>query len=130
MKKLINSVDTVLSESLDGLVAAHSDILALDEEHRFVRRRRPKSGKVVLISGGGSGHEPLHAGLVGHGMLDAACPGQVFTSPTPDQMVAACEAVAGGEGDGVHRQELRRRRDEFRHGARDARRQYRDGADR
>ncbi|HEX2431858.1 MAG TPA: dihydroxyacetone kinase subunit DhaK [Aestuariivirgaceae bacterium] len=98
MKKLINSVDTVLSESLDGLVAAHSDILALDEEHRFVRRRRPKSGKVVLISGGGSGHEPLHAGLVGHGMLDAACPGQVFTSPTPDQMVAACEAVAGGEG--------------------------------
>jgi dihydroxyacetone kinase-like protein len=98
MKKLINSVETVLTESLDGLVAAHSDILALDEGHRFVRRRRPKSGKVVLISGGGSGHEPLHAGFVGHGMLDAACPGQVFTSPTPDQMVAACEAVAGGEG--------------------------------
>ena len=98
MKKLINSVETVLSESLDGLAAAHSDILALDDEHRFVRRRRAKSGKVVLISGGGSGHEPLHAGLVGHGMLDAACPGQVFTSPTPDQMVAACEAVAGGEG--------------------------------
>jgi phosphoenolpyruvate---glycerone phosphotransferase subunit DhaK len=98
MKKLINSVDTVLSESLDGLVAAQADILALDDEHRFVRRRRPKSGKVVLISGGGSGHEPLHAGLVGHGMLDAACPGQVFTSPTPDQMVAACGAVAAGEG--------------------------------
>jgi len=98
MKKLINSVETVLTESLEGLAAAHSDILTLDPDHRFVRRRHAKSGKVVLISGGGSGHEPLHAGLVGHGMLDAACPGQVFTSPTPDQMAAATEAVAGGEG--------------------------------
>ena len=129
MKKLINSVDTVLSESLDGLVAAHSDILALDEEHRFVRRRRPKSGKVVLISGSGSGHEPLHAGTRRAWHARRRLPGQVFTSPTPDQMVAACEAVAGAR-DGVHRQELRRRRDEFRHGARDARRQYRDDADR
>src|SRR6476620_7154585 len=98
MKKLINSVETVLTESLEGLAAAHSDILTLDPEHRFVRRRQVKSGKVVLISGGGSGHEPLHAGLVGHGMLDAACPGQVFTAPTPDQMLAAIEAVDTGAG--------------------------------
>jgi dihydroxyacetone kinase-like protein len=98
MKKLINTPDTVLTESLDGFAAAHVDILTLGEEHKYVRRRTPKSGKVVLISGGGSGHEPLHAGFVGHGMLDAACPGQVFTSPTPDQMVAAVRAVDGGAG--------------------------------
>lgn len=98
MKKLINGVDTILTESLDGLVAAHSDILALGAEHKFVRRKTLKPGKVALISGGGSGHEPLHAGLVGVGMLDAACPGQVFTSPTPDQMLAAAEAVDGGAG--------------------------------
>lgn len=98
MKKLINGVDTILTESLDGLVAAHSDILELGAEHKFVRRRALKPGKVALISGGGSGHEPLHAGLVGSGMLDAACPGQVFTSPTPDQMLAAAEAVDGGAG--------------------------------
>lgn len=98
MKKLINGVDTILTESLDGLVAAHADILALGEDHKFVRRRTLKQGKVALISGGGSGHEPLHAGLVGLGMLDAACPGQVFTSPTPDQMLAAAEAVDGGAG--------------------------------
>lgn len=98
MKKLINGVDTILTESLDGLVAAHSDILELGAEHKFVRRKALKPGKVALISGGGSGHEPLHAGLVGSGMLDAACPGQVFTSPTPDQMLAAAEAVDGGAG--------------------------------
>ncbi|TIS60411.1 MAG: dihydroxyacetone kinase subunit DhaK [Mesorhizobium sp.] len=98
MKKFLNSVDTVLTESLDGFVAAHADILALDEEHKFVRRKALKPGKVALISGGGSGHEPLHGGLVGHGMLDAACPGQVFTSPTPDQMMAAAEAVNTGAG--------------------------------
>ncbi|TIP80394.1 MAG: dihydroxyacetone kinase subunit DhaK [Mesorhizobium sp.] len=98
MKKFLNSVDTVLSESLDGFVAAHADILALGDEHKFVRRRTLKPGKVALISGGGSGHEPLHGGLVGHGMLDAACPGQVFTSPTPDQMMAAAEAVNTGAG--------------------------------
>jgi dihydroxyacetone kinase-like protein len=98
MKKLINSVDTVLTESLDGFVAAHADILTLGDEHKFVRRARLAPGKVALISGGGSGHEPLHAGLVGYGMLDAACPGQVFTSPTPDQMLAAAEAVDGGAG--------------------------------
>ena len=98
MKKLINATETVLTESLDGFVSAHGDIVALGDEHKFVRRVFPKPGKVALISGGGSGHEPLHAGFVGHGMLDAACPGQVFTSPTPDQMLAAAEAVDGGAG--------------------------------
>src|SRR5262245_29270329 len=98
MKKLINGVDTLLTESLSGFVAAHPDIVALGEEGKFVRRRNLKRGKVGLISGGGSGHEPLHAGLVGIGMLDAACPGQVFTSPTPDQMLAAAEAVETGAG--------------------------------
>src|SRR6202049_4812111 len=98
MKKLINGADTVLEESLDGLAAAHSDILALGAERKFVRRSRLTPGKVALISGGGSGHEPLHAGFVGLGMLDAACPGQVFTSPTPDQMAAAIEAVDTGAG--------------------------------
>ena len=98
MKKLINAVDTILAESLDGFVAAHGDIVALGDEHKFVRRRNVKPGKVGIISGGGSGHEPLHAGFVGHGMLDAACPGQVFTSPTPDQMLAATQAVNTGAG--------------------------------
>jgi dihydroxyacetone kinase-like protein len=98
MKKLINDVSTVLSESLDGFAAAHGDIVALGEERKFVRRRVLKPGKVALLSGGGSGHEPLHAGFVGHGMLDAACPGQVFTSPTPDQMIAAADAVDTGAG--------------------------------
>jgi dihydroxyacetone kinase-like protein len=98
MKKLMNAADTLLTESLDGFAAAHADIIALGEEHKFVRRRTLKPGKVALISGGGSGHEPLHAGFVGHGMLDAACPGQVFTSPTPDQMAAAAAAVDTGGG--------------------------------
>lgn len=98
MKKFLNSVDTVLTESLDGFAAAHSDILLLGGGHKFVRRRNLKAGKVALISGGGSGHEPLHAGFVGHGMLDAACPGQVFTSPTPDQMVEAATSVNTGSG--------------------------------
>jgi phosphoenolpyruvate---glycerone phosphotransferase subunit DhaK len=98
MKKLINDVGNVLSESLDGFAAAHADIVTLGEEGKFIRRRILKPGKVALISGGGSGHEPLHGGLVGHGMLDAACPGQVFTSPTPDQMIAAAEAVDQGSG--------------------------------
>jgi dihydroxyacetone kinase-like protein len=98
MKKLINETDTVLYESLKGLELAHRDILALDGAFKFVRRRETRPGKVALISGGGSGHEPLHAGFVGRGMLDAACPGQVFTSPTPDQMLAAIEAVAGEAG--------------------------------
>jgi phosphoenolpyruvate---glycerone phosphotransferase subunit DhaK len=98
MKKLINHVDTVLAESLHGFVAAHADIVALGADHQFVRRKHLKPGKVALISGGGSGHEPLHAGFIGHGMLDAACPGQVFTSPTPDQMLAAAQAVDTGAG--------------------------------
>ncbi|MBZ9754714.1 dihydroxyacetone kinase subunit DhaK [Mesorhizobium sp. ESP6-5] len=98
MKKFMNWVDTVLTESLDGFAAAHADILVLGEEHKFIRRKMLKPGKVALISGGGSGHEPLHGGFVGHGMLDAACPGQVFTSPTPDQMLAAAQAVDTGAG--------------------------------
>jgi dihydroxyacetone kinase-like protein len=98
MKKLINDVDNMLSESLDGFAAAHADIVALGDAGQFVRRTATKPGKVALISGGGSGHEPLHTGFVGHGMLDAACPGQVFTSPTPDQMLAAAQAVNTGAG--------------------------------
>lgn len=98
MKKLINSVDTVLADSLNGFCRAHGDILVAGEDLKFVRRKELKPGKVALVSGGGSGHEPLHGGLVGHGMLDAACPGQVFTSPTPDQMLAAVEAVDTGAG--------------------------------
>ena len=98
MKKLINSPDTVLAEALDGFVAAHADIVAMGEERKFVQRKDLQKGKVALISGGGSGHEPLHSGFVGKGMLDAACPGQVFTSPTPDQMMAAAQAVDTGAG--------------------------------
>jgi dihydroxyacetone kinase-like protein len=98
MKKLINSVDNLLVESLSGFCTAHADIVVLGAEGKFVRRASLKKGKVALISGGGSGHEPLHAGFVGHGMLDAACPGQVFTSPTPDQMVAASAATDTGAG--------------------------------
>jgi phosphoenolpyruvate---glycerone phosphotransferase subunit DhaK len=98
MKKLINDIDSLLTESLDGFAAAHADIVSLGAAGRFVQRCNLKPGKVALISGGGSGHEPLHAGYVGHGMLDAACPGQVFTSPTPDQMLAAAQAVDTGAG--------------------------------
>src|SRR5712672_2488732 len=98
MKKLINAVEDVLSESLAGFCAAHSDIVRMGETAPFVLRRHLTLGKVTLVSGGGSGHEPLHSGFVGHGILDAACPGQVFTSPTPDQMIAAIEAVDTGAG--------------------------------
>ncbi len=99
MKKLINAVGDVLSESLQGFGEAHADLVRIAQDPTFViRADAPVQGKVALLSGGGSGHEPLHAGFVGHGMLDAACPGQVFTSPTPDQMVAAAEAVDGGAG--------------------------------
>jgi dihydroxyacetone kinase-like protein len=98
MKKFMNSIGTMLHESLAGFARCHADIVVLDSGFRFVRRKEIKAGKVALISGGGSGHEPLHAGFVGHGMLDAACSGQVFTSPTPDQMVAAAEAVDSGAG--------------------------------
>ncbi|MXN64377.1 dihydroxyacetone kinase subunit DhaK [Stappia sp. GBMRC 2046] len=99
MKKLINATDDILAESLRGFAAAHADIVELSEEPRFVMRKGGAvKGKVALISGGGSGHEPLHTGFVGKGMLDAACPGQIFTSPTPDQMIAAAQAVDGGAG--------------------------------
>ena len=99
MKKLINAVDDVLAESLAGFGLAHAGIVKINLEPKLVTRAEaPVRGKVALVSGGGSGHEPLHAGFVGRGMLDAACPGEVFTSPTPDQMLAAAEAVDGGAG--------------------------------
>ena len=99
MKKLINAVDDILNQSLTGFEAAHSDLVSVTLDPKYVTRvGGPVSGKVALLSGGGSGHEPLHAGFVGHGMLDAACPGEVFTSPTPDQMIAAAQAVDGGAG--------------------------------
>src|ERR1700739_99831 len=98
MKKLINAVDDVVNESLAGFCAAHSDIVRQGETAAFVLRRHLKVGKVALVSGGGSGHEPLHGGFVGRGMLDAACPGEVFTSPVPDQMLAATKAVDAGAG--------------------------------
>lgn len=98
MKKFIDSPDTLLQTSLRGFAQAHADIVQLNPEPRYVCRNVRKNGKVALISGGGSGHEPLHSGFVGYGMLDAACPGQVFTSPTPDQMMAATQAVDGGAG--------------------------------
>jgi len=98
VKKLINAPDAVVDEALEGVAAAHPS-LAVDAENRVVRRAdAPRAGKVGLVSGGGSGHEPLHGGFVGHGMLDAACPGEVFTSPVPDQMLAAARAVDGGAG--------------------------------
>jgi phosphoenolpyruvate---glycerone phosphotransferase subunit DhaK len=98
MKKFMNDVDAILSDSLAGFAAAHASLVVLGPENKFVRRAHLTPNKVAVISGGGSGHEPLHAGFVGYGMLDAACPGQVFTSPTPDQMAAAADAVDGGAG--------------------------------
>ena len=98
MKKFLDRVDTLLDTSLHGFARAHADIVQLHTEPCFISRVQPKAGKVAIISGGGSGHEPLHSGLVGYGMLDAACPGQIFTSPTPDQMMAAAEAVESGAG--------------------------------
>jgi dihydroxyacetone kinase-like protein len=98
MKKLINGVEDVVSESLAGFCAAHADIVRMGETAPFVLRRHLTPGKVALLSGGGSGHEPLHSGFVGQGMLDAACPGQVFTSPTPDLILAAAEAADTGGG--------------------------------
>jgi phosphoenolpyruvate---glycerone phosphotransferase subunit DhaK len=97
MKKLINAPATVLADALKGVAAAHPD-LAVDFANRVVSRGSAKQGKVALISGGGSGHEPLHSGFVGLGMLDAACAGEIFTSPTPDQMLAAATTVNAGAG--------------------------------
>jgi dihydroxyacetone kinase-like protein len=99
MRKFLNDPAAVVKESLAGLAAAHSDLLRYDAANQIiVRKDAPKKGKVALISGGGSGHEPLHGGFVGLGMLDAACPGEVFTSPVPGQMLAATKAVDGGAG--------------------------------
>ena len=98
MKKFIDSPATLLDISLLGFAKAHADIVQLNTQPNYIFRSVRKSGKVALISGGGSGHEPLHSGFVGVGMLDAACPGQIFTSPTPDQMLAAAQAVDGGAG--------------------------------
>ena len=99
MKKLINSPDDVVKEALEGLALAHPDLVRVHFEPDFILRRdAPIMGKVGLISGGGSGHEPMHGGFVGKGMLDAACPGAVFTSPTPDQILEAAKAVNGGKG--------------------------------
>ena len=102
MKKFINNIDNLLVESLSGFAAAHSDLVSLQLEPNFLTRTKKIQGKaqnkVAIISGGGSGHEPLHAGYIGYGMLDAACPGHVFSSPSPDQMLAAAEAVHAGKG--------------------------------
>ena len=98
MKKLINSPEMLVDEALEGLVAAHPSALRLLERGVVVRADAPVQGKVGVLSGGGSGHEPLHAGFVGPGMLDAACPGEIFTSPVPDRIVAATRAVDGGAG--------------------------------
>jgi dihydroxyacetone kinase-like protein len=99
MKKFLNDPEDVVKESLAGLAAAHGDLLRyLEEDQIVVRAGSPVEGKVALVSGGGSGHEPMHGGFVGRGMLDAACPGEVFTSPVPDQMLAATKVVDGGAG--------------------------------
>ena len=98
MKKLINAPENVVDEALAGMAAAHADLIRVEAPNIVVRRNAPRPGKVGVISGGGSGHEPMHGGFVGMGMLDAACPGAVFTSPVPDQMLAATKAVDGGAG--------------------------------
>src|SRR5437763_3025283 len=99
MKKLINKPENVVKEALVGMAAAHPDLIRVDVEQQLVvRKDAPVQGKVGVISGGGSGHEPMHGGFVGRGMLDAACPGAVFTSPVPDQMLEATKAVNGGAG--------------------------------
>src|SRR3989442_3871898 len=97
MKKLINRPEDIVKEELAGMEALHPELIRVDYENQvIVRRDAPVRGKVGVISGGGSGHEPMHGGFVGHGMLDAACPGAIFTSPVPDQMLAATPAVNAG----------------------------------
>jgi dihydroxyacetone kinase-like protein len=98
VKKLINSPDDVVADALAGIAAAHPSLRVDVKERVVTRAAQTKVGKVALVSGGGSGHEPLHGGFVGPGMLDAACPGEVFTSPVPGQMLAAALAVDGGAG--------------------------------
>jgi dihydroxyacetone kinase-like protein len=102
VKKLINQVDDVVSEALQGMLVAHPDLIEINLEPKYVvRKGAPIQGKVALVSGGGSGHEPMHGGFVGRGMLDGACPGEVFTSPTPDQ-IYECTKRVGGEAGVVH----------------------------
>src|SRR5206468_7141000 len=99
LKKLINTPETEVKDALAGMAAAHGDLIRVEyDPNVIIRKDAPRKGKVGLVSGGGSGHEPMHGGYVGLGMLDAACPGAVFTSPTPDQMQAATQAVDGGAG--------------------------------
>jgi dihydroxyacetone kinase-like protein len=99
MKKLINSPESIVLESMSGLAAAYGDLIKIHLDPNYiVRKDAPVKNKVAIISGGGSGHEPMHGGFVGRGMLDGACPGAVFTSPTPDQMHEATKAVNGGKG--------------------------------
>jgi phosphoenolpyruvate---glycerone phosphotransferase subunit DhaK len=98
MKKLINAIDDVVAEALQGMALAHPELKVHHEPRFVVRADAPVQGKVGIISGGGSGHEPMHGGFVGKGMLDAACPGEIFTSPTPDQLLEATRAVDGGAG--------------------------------
>src|SRR4051794_1623813 len=99
MKKLINDPADVITEALQGFETAHAGLVKVDHANKVIYRADPpKQGKVAIISGGGSGHEPLHGGFVGTGMLDAACAGEVFTSPVPDQVLAATKLVDGGAG--------------------------------
>lgn len=98
MKKFMNRADRIVAESLEGFVTAHDGLVVFGRERKHVRRRKLTEGKVALVSGGGAGHEPMHVGFVGHGMLDAACTGHIFTSPTPDQILAAIEETDTGAG--------------------------------
>src|ERR671922_31777 len=99
LKKLINTPETEVRDALQGIARAHADLVRVEfDPNVIIRKDAPRQGKVGLVSGGGSGHEPLHGGFVGRGMLDAACPGEVFTSPTPDQMEWATRKVDGGAG--------------------------------
>src|SRR4030081_246372 len=102
LKKLINTPETEVKDAMAGRAAPHADLIRVEyDPNVIIRKDAPKKGKVGLVSGGGSGHEPMDGGFVGLGMLDAACPGAAFTSPVPDQMLAATKAVSGGAG-GLH----------------------------
>ncbi|WP_414040503.1 dihydroxyacetone kinase subunit DhaK [Acidithiobacillus sp. M4-SHS-6] len=99
MKQLRNQPEKVVAEALEGMALAYGDLVEVHRDPNYIRRKGiPPAGKVAIVSGGGSGHEPMHGGFVGHGMLAAACPGAIFTSPTPDQILAASQAVQGGSG--------------------------------
>lgn len=98
MKKIMNAVPDIVRESCEGFATAHADLVRLSADPLFLYRAEPLQDRVALISGGGSGHEPLHAGFIGRGMLAAACPGEVFTSPVPEQMLEAAKASVAGKG--------------------------------